>query len=48
MEPTLSSGDVILIDRSADHIDDNAVYLLRLNGTLLVKRIKRNMDGSVW
>lgn len=47
MEPTLSNGDVILIDRSADHVDDNAVYVLRLSGSLLVKRIKRNMDGSV-
>lgn len=47
MEPTLSNGDVILIDMSLDGFDDNAVYVLRLNGTLLVKRVKRNFDGSV-
>ena len=47
MEPTLSNGDVILVDMSKDGFDDNAVYVLRLNGTLLVKRVKRNLDGSV-
>lgn len=47
MEPTLANGDVILIDMSIDGFDDNAVYVLRLNGTLLVKRVKRNFDGSV-
>lgn len=47
MEPTLSNGDVILIDMGKDGFDDNAVYVLRLNGTLLVKRVKRNFDGSV-
>lgn len=47
MEPTLSNGDVILIDMSKSGFDDNAVYVLRLNETLLVKRVKRNFDGSV-
>ena len=47
MEPTLSNGDVILIDMSKSGFDDNAIYVLRLNGTLLVKRVKRNFDGSV-
>ena len=43
----MSNGDVILIDMSKDGFDDNAIYVLRLNGTLLVKRVKRNFDGSV-
>lgn len=47
MEPTLANGDVILIDMTLNGFDDNAVYVLRLNGTLLVKRVKRNFDGSV-
>ena len=47
MEPTLSNGDVILIDMSLNSFDDSAVYVLRINGTLLVKRVKRNLDGSV-
>ena len=47
MEPTLANGDVILIDMSLNSFDDSAVYVLRINGTLLVKRVKRNLDGSV-
>lgn len=47
MEPTLSNGDVILIDTTKSGFDDNAVYVLGLDGTLLVKRVKRNFDGSV-
>ena len=47
MEPTLSNGDVILIDMGIHGFDDNAVYVLRVNGTLLVKRVKRNLNGSV-
>ncbi len=47
MEPTLSDGDLILIDMSTRRVKDNAVYVLQLNGTLLVKRIQRKLDGSV-
>lgn len=47
MEPTLSEGDLILIDMSHRGVKDNAVYVLQLNGTLLVKRIQHKLDGSV-
>ena len=47
MEPTLSNGDLILLDTSHGRVEDNAVYALQHNGTLLVKRIQRRMDGSV-
>lgn len=47
MEPTLSDGDLILIDMSTRRVKDNAVYVLQLNGSLLVKRIQRKLDGSV-
>lgn len=47
MEPTLSNGDVILIDMSAEGVDDNAVYVLRYDGKLVVKRIQRRHDGSI-
>ena len=47
MEPTLSNGDLILVDTSTQKIDDNAIYVLRFNGSLLVKRIQRKFDGSV-
>lgn len=47
MEPTLSEGDLILIDMSFRGVKDNAVYVLQLNGSLLVKRIQHKLDGSV-
>jgi phage repressor protein C with HTH and peptisase S24 domain len=47
MEPTLSEGDLILIDMSHHGVKDNAVYVLQLNGSLLVKRIQHKLDGSV-
>lgn len=47
MEPTLSNGDLILVDISHPELRDNAVYVFQYNGTLLVKRIQRRMDGSV-
>jgi phage repressor protein C with HTH and peptisase S24 domain len=47
MEPTLSEGDLILIDMSHRGVKDNSVYVLQLGGELLVKRIQRKLDGSV-
>lgn len=47
MEPTLSNGDLILLDMHQGSVEDNAIYALQHNGTLLVKRIQRRLDGSV-
>lgn len=47
MEPTLSEGDLILIDMSHRGMKDNAIYVLQLNGSLLVKRLQHKLDGSV-
>jgi phage repressor protein C with HTH and peptisase S24 domain len=43
MEPTLTDGDDILVDRgdAADRVRDG-VYVLRIDGTLLVKRVAVN------
>lgn len=47
MEPTLSNGDLILVDTSTKKVEDNAIYVLRYNGSLMVKRIQRKIDGSL-
>ncbi len=47
MEPTLSSEDLILVNLQRNQITDNAVYVLQYDGSLLVKRIQRLMNGSV-
>ncbi|MBC8121900.1 MAG: helix-turn-helix transcriptional regulator [Gemmatimonadaceae bacterium] len=40
MEPTLHSGDLILVDREELGIQDGSVYVLSLEGNLFVKRIR--------
>lgn len=47
MEPTLHPGDIIMLDRSVRSITNNAVYAIQVNGTLMVKRIQRMVDGRV-
>ncbi|WP_052494018.1 S24 family peptidase [Nitrosospira sp. NpAV] len=47
MEPTLTSGDMILVDIRNGRIEDNAIYVLQHDGDLLVKRIQRKLDGTV-
>lgn len=47
METTLSDGDIILVDTTDRHFEANAIYVLQLEGSLLVKRIQRKMDGTV-
>ncbi len=42
MEPTLRPGDTILVDhRSQGQITRDGIYVLRMDGTLLVKRLQR-------
>ncbi len=47
MEPTLSEGDLILVDMSYRGMKDNAIYVLQLNGSLLVKRLQHRLEGGV-
>lgn len=47
MEPELSNEDLILVDMRKNHVEDNAIYVLQLNGSLLVKRIQHKLDGSL-
>jgi len=47
MEPTLSNGDLILVDTGTNKVEDNAIYVLRYNGSLMVKRIQRKIDGTL-
>lgn len=47
MAPTLSDGDIILVDTTDRHFETNAIYVLQLEGSLLVKRIQRKIDGTV-
>ncbi len=41
MEPKLSDGDLILVDRAQRQIADGIAYVLRLGSDLLVKYVQR-------
>ena len=47
MEPRLKEGDVVLLDASRQHIEDNAIYALQFNGGLSIKRVQRFMSGAM-
>jgi len=47
MSPSLSDGDVILVDLRSSRIEDSGIYVLEFDDALLVKRIQRKFDGSV-
>jgi phage repressor protein C with HTH and peptisase S24 domain len=47
MAPTLSNGDLALIDTRIDRLKDDAIYALAVAGDLIVKRLQRHLDGSV-
>lgn len=47
MEPTLSSGDLLLLDKSEYKVRDDAIYVISVNGALLVKRVQLLLDGTV-
>lgn len=47
MEPYLFNGDLIMIDTHVSKIESDAIYVLQVDGALLVKRIQKKMDGTV-
>lgn len=47
MEPTLSDGDLVLIDISSQKIEASSIYVVQFWGALLVKRIQIKLDGSI-
>jgi transcriptional regulator with XRE-family HTH domain len=47
MTPSLSDGDMVLVDLRTSRIEDSAIYVLQYENALLVKRVQKKMDGSV-
>lgn len=45
MEPTLSQGDVVLVDRSATRATTDGLYIVRIDSSLLVKRVQTLPGG---
>ncbi len=47
MEPTIPDGALMLVDLSKRTAHSGGIYVIALDGDLLVKRINRRADGSV-
>lgn len=47
MEPTLSSGDVILVDTRVGDVGQPGIYVIRVDDRLLVKRIQPIFGGAL-
>jgi len=41
MEPTLRHGDLVLVDRSAQELRQDGIYVLMLDGHMTIKRLQR-------
>ncbi len=46
-ELSLHEGDFVLVDTGDTRIRNNVVYLLEINGDLLVRRIRKRLDGGL-
>ena len=47
MEPTISSKDTLLVDTSKTNPRDGQIYVIRSGDVLWVKRVQRQIDGSL-
>ena len=47
MEPTLRSGDLLLVDRNKARMKGDGIYLINFDEGLIVKRLEWMMDGAV-
>ncbi|MEI6161368.1 MAG: S24 family peptidase, partial [Roseococcus sp.] len=47
MEPALLDGDELLVDITATQPRSGPIYILRVGGALMAKRIQPRMDGTV-
>jgi len=47
MEPTINSGNTILVDLSNKKLTEGSIYVLRLGEELYAKRLQQRFDGSI-
>jgi len=47
MDPTICTGDVVLIDLGRTHIHSGQIYALRINDTIMIKRLEPLVGGMI-
>ncbi len=48
MEPKIPDGAVLLIDTSHKDMRNNEIHVIRVDGEILVKRLRKEIGGGVW
>lgn len=47
MEPTLSQGDIALVDRSVATVTEDGLYVIQINQGVMVKRLQKTPHGKI-
>jgi phage repressor protein C with HTH and peptisase S24 domain len=47
MEPDLEDGDLVIVDTSKTSFVADAIYVILVNGALVIKRVSQRMDGKI-
>ncbi len=47
MDPTLRSGDLVLVDQAQSRFVEDGIYLLQIDRGLTIKRIEQRVDGNI-
>ena len=47
MAPRIQDGDIVLIDRNQNTIEDGKIYAIKMGDTLIYRRLTLDWDGSV-
>jgi phage repressor protein C with HTH and peptisase S24 domain len=47
MDPTLSEGDLVLIDTAAKRVEANAIYAVAFWGSFQIKRVQLKINGTM-
>ncbi|MGR5428330.1 S24 family peptidase, partial [Vibrio harveyi] len=48
MEPKIPDGAVLLIDTGDTSMRNNDIHVIRVDGEILVKRLRKEIGGGVW
>ncbi|NPT50747.1 helix-turn-helix domain-containing protein [Ralstonia sp. 3N] len=48
MEPKIPDGAVLLVDTSHTDMRNNEIHVIRVDGEILVKRLRKEIGGGVW
>lgn len=47
MHPTIHNGALLIVDRSQTEVTNGCIYVVNISGDLLVKRVRRRLDGRI-